>query len=97
MTQRMHVVTVEFTDPLDLGKQTQSAYDDGFIMPDGSWRLISSDPPTVEFGIILDDLTIEQELNYLLEGLTEFVLTAAFAVVSVGAEEDHRYLYPCFS
>lgn len=95
MSQRMHVVTVQFASGANLA-QIQSAYDDGFIMPDGSWRRISEDPPVVEIAAVLDDLPFEIELSNLKAGLNEFV-DAPFEVLNVGEEEDHRDLDPCFA
>jgi hypothetical protein len=96
MTQRMHVVTVRFPAGTALRK-IQTAYDDGFIMPDGSWRRIETDPPTVEIGCVLDgEVPFEKELEFLKQGLAEFV-TPDFEIISVGAEEDHRDLDPCFA
>lgn len=94
-TQRMHVVTVKFGDGENLGQRIQSAYDDGFIMPDGSWRLIEKEPPTVQFGCVLDDVPFPQELENLEEGLREFV-GDDWEIISVGDEEPHRDLDPCF-
>lgn len=95
MRQRMHVVTVEFPTGTNLAN-IQAAYDDGFIMPDGSWRRITVDPPTVQIACVLDDTPFEQELANLQEGLAEFV-TPNFKITEVGGEEDHRDLDPSFN
>ena len=93
--QRMHIIKVEFPVGTSLAK-IQTAYDDGFVMPDGAWRRTKIDPPIVEISAVLDDLPIEHEIESLKQGLREFV-SPNFTILSVGPEIDHYDLDPCFN
>jgi hypothetical protein len=64
-------------------------------MPDGSWRLVEEKPQTVQFAAILDDLPIEDEVEALKQGLSDH-FGDGWEIISIGPEEDHRDLDPCF-
>jgi hypothetical protein len=97
MTQRMHIARVQFHNPKqNLGLLIQSAYDDDFVMPDGSWRLVDHEKQIVEFGIILDDKPIDYELDCLKRGLIRNIGTN-WDMLSVSDEIDHFDLDPCFA